>query len=137
MGIRNTEVLRYWPALEPYIELALSYSLGEYEACDVLAALEAGRMQAWAVAQDGDLLCVVVTEVIRYPRRIVVNLLFGAGEQMTAWRPLIETLKAWALERGAHEVRVIGRPGWERALSNFGFVKAYTVLTCPITGNMQ
>jgi hypothetical protein len=58
----------------------------------------------------------VVTEIKQYPRKRVLDVIFGGGTNMDRWiKPLVETIDRHAREAGCEAVVCIGRPGWLKA----------------------
>ena len=74
-------------------------------------------MQLWAlITADGEpeVVAVLVTEIIDYPRRRVLDLALMAGDRMELWIDSLPVLERWAVANGVDQVQVHGRKGWER-----------------------
>ena len=62
---------------------------------------------------DGCLDAVIVTEIVAYPRKRVLEVKFVAGDNLRRWlKPLTETLDAHAREHNCAAMMATGRRGW-------------------------
>lgn len=102
-------------AYRPHIERALAHSGGTHSYEDVKEAIEQGLMQLWPVRGG----C-IVTEIIEFPRRRVLNVFLGGGD-MAQLLDLHESVIAWARAQGCDAVRASGRWGWKRVLPEHGW----------------
>ena len=128
-GIPAAMVLLVWEEARPWVARALEIEGGHFAEEDIRAALLSRDMQLWVVraaenpasaAPDAGrrIRGILVTEIVRYPRRTVCRLVLagaedGARAEWLAWRPLID---AWARANGCDLVELYGRPGWARLL---------------------
>lgn len=99
----------------PQIEAALEYSGGTHTFDDVAAGVLTGRMQIWPTEAS----C-IVTEIIAYPRRKVLNVFLGGGSlgEIMAMHPDVE---AWARAQGCDALTMSGRRGWAKPLGAHGW----------------
>ena len=104
--------------LAPHIEAALEYAGGTHTIEDVVAEIAAGNMQLWP-GQDS----VIVTEIVRYPRKTVLNF-FLAGGKLEELEPMSAAAERWAeTEHGCSSATLMGRPGWQKTfLAGRGYV---------------
>lgn len=100
----------------PHIEAALEYN-NTHEFDDIAAGVLTGRYQLWEMPNG----C-LVTEVVTYPRRKVVNVFLGGGD-LEETMAMHERLEEWAAEIGAKSLTVSGRHGWSRVLPKYGWEK--------------
>lgn len=91
------------------IESALVYAGGTHSYEDVVEAVGKGEMQFW----HGPRSC-IVTEIVPYPSRKVMFVLFAAGVQAEL-RAMTPPIERWARGEGCTLARLIGRRGWERS----------------------
>ena len=106
-----------WPAVKHFVERAIAEGTGGITPDDVLEQLRSGGMQLWAlITADGEpeVVAVLVTEVIDYPRKRVLDLALMAGDRMELWIDSLPVLEKWAVANGVDQVQVHGRKGWER-----------------------
>ncbi|MBX6367958.1 MAG: hypothetical protein IRZ04_08250 [Rhodospirillales bacterium] len=117
-GVPAAAVPRVWPFALPFIERALAEGGGHFLAGDVLAALERGEMQLWALWREGRLAGALVTEIVRWPQRSVCRLVLAGAEDglREEWLPWLGTIEAWARAHGCAAIEIYGRPGWARLL---------------------
>ena len=104
-----------------YIEAALEYN-NTHEFDDVAAGVLTGRYQLWEMPSG----C-LITEVVTYPRRKVVNVFLGGGDLQEVMG-MHERLEAWAAEIGAKSLTVSGRHGWARTLPKHGWEKQHMAM---------
>ena len=89
-------------------------------------------MQLW-VAFDNDGLCAMeVTQIINFPRKKVLMLVFTAGRRAENWLHLIDELKIFAKQHGCTSIEGYGRPGWEKLSAPLGFKKIHTIFKLPL-----
>lgn len=106
----------------PWIEAALEYSGGTHVWEDIVDGLTSGRMQLWPAPKG----C-LVTEIISYPRKRVVNVFLGGGE-LEQLADMHEAVIAWAKGQGCTAATINGRKGWERAFKGRGWVPLHVTL---------
>lgn len=114
-----------------HIEAALEYSGGTHIYEDVERGILEGRMQIWP-GKNG---C-AVTELVRYPQKMVLNVFLAAGE-MDAILDMLESAKLWGLSQGCSSMTVAGRKGWKRVLEPYGFKEVFTVLEVRVDDKAQ
>jgi hypothetical protein len=109
------EVARKFVKIERLLQPSTSRT-GTYAPIDLLQLACAGRCSIWFVEHAGRLDAVLVTVLQQYPRRRVLELLFGGGGDLQQWLPAADrVLEAHARQLGCDAVVTIGRPGWARA----------------------
>jgi hypothetical protein len=110
------ELALRWREAEPLIAKATRRT-GCYEPIDLLALAVAGKFGMWfCEAVPGQLDAVIVAEVVTYPRRRVLEVLFGGGGNMRTWiGPAVAAIDRHARELGCTHVACCGRAGWVRA----------------------
>lgn len=104
-----------------YIEAALEYN-NTHVFDDVAAGVLTGRYQLWEMDSG----C-MVTEIVTYPRRKVVNVFLGGGD-LAETMAMHDRLEAWAHEIGAQSLTVSGRHGWARILPKYGWEKQHMTM---------
>jgi hypothetical protein len=105
-----------------WIEPALAYSGGTHDWFDIVHGVMAGSLQLWPT-ENGAL----VTEILTYPRKRVVNVFLGGGD-MQELTDMHETIIEWAREQGCTAARLSGRDGWRRAFRPHGWAPLYQTL---------
>jgi hypothetical protein len=115
-GIPASAVPLLWPHALRFIERALDEGGGHFLAEDVLAALRRREMQLWLLRDRERLVGVLVTEIVRWPRRSVCRLVLAGAEEgwREEWLQLRGHLERWARAEGCASIEIYGRPGWAR-----------------------
>lgn len=93
----------------PQIEAALSYADATHTYEDVAEMVAAGALQFW----PGPASC-IVTELISFPRKRVLNV-FLAGGNLPELEAMIPFVLAWGKDQGCDAASFTGRRGWERS----------------------
>jgi hypothetical protein len=132
-GVFSKEIDLVWPEVLSFVEQALEYSDGEYSAEDIYNALKQTDMQLWIAYEIGKVRAICITQVISYPQIKRLWVLYSAGVEMPKWVHLIQLILEFGKAQGCTAARIFGRPGWEKALKEFGFKKIYTVLQADIS----
>lgn len=108
------ELALRWAEIEPLLRKA-TVRTGCYEPVDLLQMALMGRAGIWIAERDGEILVAIVTEVKQYPRRRVLEVMFGGGSDMGEWiKPMVAALDEHAKAAGCAQVATAGRPGWAR-----------------------
>jgi len=134
-GIHGNCVNEVWPKISPLLAQALSYADGKYGMEDIKASVHSSDMQLW-IALDRNGLCgVCVTEIVRFPRKKRLTILFFAGRRVKALLKA-QPIFNWAEQMGCSQVELFGRPGWERFFTgtDYPFEKIHTVLRMKLKG---
>lgn len=99
----------------PWIEAALEYSGGTHDFEDIVDGIQSGMMQFWPAPKG----C-LVTEIVQFPRKKVVNVFLGGGEmeQLANMHP---SVIEWAKAQGCTAATIHGRTGWARAFKSRGW----------------
>ena len=117
------DVSRY----RPQIEAALVYADATHAYDDVARMIAAGELQLW----PGPASC-IVTEVIRFPRKTVLNFFLAGGtlRELEAMAPLV---CAWGKTQGCDAATFTGRKGWARTfLTRQGWTAPLTFYARPL-----
>jgi hypothetical protein len=99
----------------PWIEAALEYSGGTHSFEDVAKGIVEGNMQLWPSPRG----C-IVTEIVVYPRKKVLNVFLGGGE-LDQLLDMHNDVTAWAKSYGCKALTITGRFGWKKPLKAHGW----------------
>jgi len=98
-----------------WIEAALEYSGGTHNFDDVVSGLAEGKMQLWPAPKG-----YIVTEIVVYPRKKVLNVFLGGGE-LDQLMDMHKDVIAWSKAQGCEAVTITGRYGWKKPLTKHGW----------------
>jgi hypothetical protein len=101
------------------LQKAIDYGQGEFLLEDVVRFIEQGKMQLMELPEN----TLVVTEIVRYPRKSRLRVVLVAG-RLT--EQSIDAIGTYARAYGLDGVEGSGREGWGKVLEPKGFIKAYT-----------
>ncbi len=96
------------PTYRSEIESALKYAGGTHTYADVVAMVANGEAQFWPAPHS----C-MVTEIVRYPQRTVLNVFLTAG-RLGEIQIMLPTILHWAVAEGCTSATFTGRKGWQR-----------------------
>ena len=134
-GIPSDRINEVWEDCEPYIEMGNGKSRDEMSVEDIYKRLSEARMQLWLVFdEDREIISVLTTEIIDYPRKTVCRIVTLGGKDLDIWvQDWLETIEAWALENDCVAMETVCRKGFIKKLERFGYENAYTVLVKELT----
>ena len=122
-----------WPKAEPLLERALSTERGRYTTRDIYAWVRTNEQQLWLVARGREIIAAGLMRCSIHPtgKHSAVWHLLGALPGARVWEwigALFEAAMAEARARGSNEMLIVGRRGWLRWASKYGFRREATVL---------
>lgn len=89
--------LATWAAhVRPHLEKMAATSGGRYLFSDILTAIAARKMQLWLVMLGPDLLAVMVSEIIQYPRAKALRMVGLVGARARLLRSLVRNVEGVA-----------------------------------------
>ena len=134
-GIPSERLNEVWEDCEPYIAMGNGKSRDEMSVEDIYKRLSEARMQLWLVFnEDKEIISVLTTEIIDYPRKTVCRIVTLGGKDLDIWvEDWLETIEAWALENDCVAMETVCRKGFIKKLERFGYENAYTVLVKELT----
>jgi len=121
-----------WKYCAPFIQDALETTQGENDIVDVEQFCREGAWQLWALAGEQTVVGAAVTQVVKYPRKTMLELIyFGATLPREEWLAAMSnegTLETWAKKRGCTHIMLHGRNGAERACKQHGYERWYVCM---------
>lgn len=108
---------QWWPKVELEIARAVKRG-GRYSGQSVKDAILDRRMQLWLAVEDGQVICVCVTEILTYPLCRVASVFITVGRDYHKWAHYMLGLSEWAKANGCARMEAWARPGWFRILKN-------------------
>ena len=122
-----------WTEIRPFIERAIDdHMTVEY----VLGRIIDRDYQLW-IGGDMEYVAVTRIEYFEASDTTAVLIMYLTGEHMRDWvKDALSQIESWAIQNEVDEIRITGRPGWERIFKGDGFRKTHTILAKPI-GELQ
>ena len=88
---------------------------------DIEDGIENGQFQLWPASES-----IMITEVVTYPQKRIMNLLFCGGDVEELLEMLPE-FERFATYFGCSRLYGGGRKGWQRFLKKHGFVEEHMI----------
>lgn len=103
----------FWPYAKWLIKAAIEATdLSKFE--DMEKQVLAGEQLLWLAVSD-KIEAAATTKLSHN----VCTLVACSGENRSRWLPLLEEIEAYARDEGCRCVRIFGRKGWQRVLTNY------------------
>lgn len=130
--VPTEHVMTVWPQVVGYIDDALDYTYGRYEAQDILDQLLEGSHLLWIAFDVDKIRGVVVTHFMYYPRKKYLACPIVAGEDFDTWKePMLEILQRWASDNECEGLEATARLGWARKFKNDGYEALWQTFQLP------
>lgn len=114
-GVPAERIAYVWAQVAPMFH---KLEQDEFSLNDVHRLLLDRALQLWLVYKNLEVVAVVTTEIIVYPRRKSVKILFAAGAEAAHWLHLIRDIVIpWGKSQGCSAIEIEGRPGWEKLIN--------------------
>ena len=128
-GINSKTIDMVWEDCVPFISKAEKFSQAEMKAEDVYGKIKDQDMQLWVVFnEETEILAVITTELVNYPRKKVCRIVTLSGDFMDDWVEYISVIEEWAIENNCEAMETFCRKGFKKKLETFGYDETYIVL---------
>ena len=129
------QIRNVWNDVSKHIKKATDYTYGRYEEIDVLHECLTGKFNLWVVYNEGtEYIGAVCTEVLIYPRKKALSVVFLSGDDFSEWMSEIDQkFVEFAKVLECDFVEACGRAGWERKVKKLGWLKRFSILERPLT----
>ena len=117
--IPEDEIDIFWPYVEPLLKKVQPHTEGEVEPQDFIPFLKRKEMNLWVAVQGKDLLAVLITQVIPYPRKSVLRIISAGGKDMYKWLALMPTIENYGRLNHCSYLELWGRKGWSKVLKDW------------------
>ena len=84
-------------------------------------SLHKGVMQLWTMNDRDEFMLALITEVLQFPKKTLVNLLFLAGSDLREGLKFLDCVEMWGRKQGAVTVVGAGIPAVARMLKSYGY----------------
>ena len=138
LKIPVNKVDEVWSLVKQNIQEALTYSGNQTDVDFVYKTLQANNFQLWIVWDEskktiqeqynGDL----VTEIIQRKLKKSCHIYIMTGKNRQQWQHLIKVIEDFAEQEECNNMELIARPGWQKILQNYNYVRTHVVLDKPI-----
>lgn len=135
-GVPVSHIDEMWPYVSPFVVDALNYGFGEWDEFNIYDFLMDSDMQLWVVIKGNLLKGVVITEVVRYPKKKVLRIALVSGSEIKNWKHYIDALESWGASINCTAIEGWGRKGWEKMVKDIGFTSSRVVL-CKEIGRLH
>ena len=124
------EVKQHWHLVRDYIQSAIDYDIDDEDCIgDIYHRLLQGNLHLHAgLVSDGEIKFAVVCSIDDSPKSRIGTICFlGSDLSNGEFLESLPDLEKWFKSVGCSRVRVRGRPGWKKLLTNYE--PSYTVLS--------
>ena len=127
-----------WSLVKNNIQEALNYSGNQVDLDFVYKTLQADNFQLWIVWDEDKKTVqeqyngVVVTEIIQRKLKKSCHIYIMTGKNRQQWQHLIKVIEDFAEQQECNNMELIARPGWQKILQNYNYVRTHVVLDKPI-----
>jgi hypothetical protein len=116
------DLLRWADRIRPHVAKMAEGSGGRYEASDIFSAMATGRILLWIAMDGAEIACVMLTEIVQYPRRRAMRCIGISGSRPRRWIPLLAEVERAARERFECDLmEALHRPDHRRLLRTGGW----------------
>ena len=120
-----------WPSVAPFLQDAVDASAGEMSLESIKRRIEDETTIAICMTEEDGLYAVGILEKVTFPSsKSVLGISCLGGVELDRWvNELDKAVTNIAREQDCTEVRIIGRPGWLKALKELGWGSTHTILS--------
>jgi hypothetical protein len=123
----------YWPQILPYLKNAINYANGRYGIDDIYSNIKSSLMALWIAYNNDGIHAACVTQIIRYPQKKCLAVLFCGGKNVNGWVHFLKTIIEDSKQYQCESVEIWGRPGWQKLLGAMGFKKTHIILNAELS----
>lgn len=114
------DLVPWAPSVRPHIEKMAQRSGGRYEAPDIFAELAVGKMLLWVAVEGTEIRCVLVGQIMEYPRKRALRLSGIVGNHPRKWMHLLPLIEDQARQKfGCVMIESLHQPRHIRLLPGF------------------
>lgn len=109
---------KVWPRIRDGIHRAIKR--GGFSAyAPVERNVLSGNSLVWLATDGQSIKAAAITEIQQTEWDKVLIIVAASGRDMKPWLPLIAGLESYGRESGCNKSRIVGRPGWEKMLTEY------------------
>ena len=118
--VSPSELDRWAMRVRPHMARMAKGSGGRFLTDDLFAAVAAGRMQLWVAIDGSEVACVMLTEVLTYPRMRELRCIGLVGHQYRRWMHLLEAIEQTAKTNfGCKRISALHLPRFRHLLPDY------------------
>ena len=126
--LKIDDAMARWRDIEKVLAPAMRFSQGKYQLTDIYEDVRSNYAQAWIAESSAQIHGVAITQIVRYPRKVMLFITMLAGKDFCLWDNIVnDCLIPYAKQHGCDGIEFLGRPGWDRRAKPLGFNPALTV----------
>lgn len=107
-----------WPLVAPLLKSAIDRT-GLSEWHEIEADILYGNSLLWLCMEDHKILCAGVTTLEKVHNKLACVIVACGGTGLPQWVHLLEKIEIYAKAENCHCVRIFGRTGWARVLTDY------------------
>lgn len=112
------------PALLPYLQKSEEWTRGRAKVDDILRFVLNGQMYLFVAYEGNTIYGHVIAEIKQYPQCKMLTVQYCAGEpnhMQYVEDEMFDILDRFAKDAGCAGVEFVGRPGWRKTATKYGF----------------
>lgn len=114
------DVERWLPHVRPHLAKMAAGSHGNYLAEDLEACVREGKILLWLMLRGSDLMAVIATEIVNYPRARAMRFVGLVGHRPRAWAHVLSALETAARQNfGCTKMEAIHIPKFRLLLPGY------------------
>lgn len=119
-----------WDQVLPMVKRGLRHGAGDTtSAVEIYSFLEAGDMEMWAIHEGPSITAIIVLEIEKRQRGLVLNVVLIAGKSFESWSEQVQKLiEDYASLIGAYTIEAVVRDGMRKWLEPLGWKRKATIM---------
>jgi len=122
-----------WGNVDKYIADAVAYTYGRFTVADALECVLDKGYSLWVAFDEERIKGAVITNIVQYPRKRFLNMLFCGGEDGFDWKDsMLQMLRHWAYDNNCDGIEATGRSGWQKIFKDDGLTPLWQTFELPV-----
>lgn len=120
-AVPANKIVADWDDIELFLKRGSEHWEEYYTLEWIFESLVSGKMMVWWLADDGGRFMLGLTEILDYPVRSVLRILWIGGSNLRYSLPALTYADIIAVRLKCSRIEVIGRKGFRKVLGSFGY----------------
>jgi len=134
IGVPPNQVSEIWDYIRPVVMEGKKYWEDYTTVEQLYKDITQGKFQCWIVINEGVIITVFLTEIIEYPKKRVLSIVWICGSELDKYLEcFLSYLEVWAVNLGVSSAMVTGRRGWIRKLRPLGYTQERIIVEKSVT----